>query len=80
VRELAKQGLAVVRRVVLDQHSRQRDRVLATRRGADAVMLDDFTRAIERIVAALEKKTAADLEQLKLVMPIAAVRGASAGR
>lgn len=30
--------------------------LLATRRGGDAVMLDDFTRAIERIVAGLEKK------------------------
>src|SRR3954471_20907260 len=30
--------------------------VLATRRGADAVTLDDFTAAIERMVAGLEKK------------------------
>jgi cell division protease FtsH len=30
--------------------------LLATRRNADAVTLDDFTRAIERIVAGLEKK------------------------
>ncbi len=30
--------------------------LLATRRGADAVALEDFTRAIERIVAGLEKK------------------------
>jgi cell division protease FtsH len=30
--------------------------LLATRRGASAVALDDFTRAIERIVAGLEKK------------------------
>jgi cell division protease FtsH len=30
--------------------------LLATRRGADAVVMDDFTRAIERIVAGLEKK------------------------
>ena len=30
--------------------------LLATRRGGDAVTLDDFTRAIERIVAGLEKK------------------------
>ena len=30
--------------------------LLATRRGADAVTMDDFTRAIERIVAGLEKK------------------------
>lgn len=30
--------------------------LLATRRGADSVSLDDFTRAIERIVAGLEKK------------------------
>ncbi|ALP54851.1 cell division protein FtsH [Candidatus Tenderia electrophaga] len=30
--------------------------LLATRRGANAVTLDDFTRAIERIVAGLEKK------------------------
>lgn len=30
--------------------------LLATRRGAEAVMLDDFTRAVERIVAGLEKK------------------------
>ena len=30
--------------------------ILATRRGADEVTLDDFTRAIERIVAGLEKK------------------------
>ena len=30
--------------------------LLATRRGAEAVTLDDFTRAIERIVAGLEKK------------------------
>jgi len=30
--------------------------LLATRRGAEAVSLDDFTRAIERIVAGLEKK------------------------
>ena len=30
--------------------------LLATRRGADAVLLDDFTRAVERIVAGLEKK------------------------
>ncbi|HKQ30677.1 MAG TPA: cell division protein FtsH, partial [Burkholderiales bacterium] len=30
--------------------------LLATRRGAQAVALDDFTRAIERIVAGLEKK------------------------
>jgi len=30
--------------------------LLATRRGADAVTLDDFTQAIERIVAGLEKK------------------------
>jgi cell division protease FtsH len=30
--------------------------VLATRRGADAVTLDDFTSAIERMVAGLEKK------------------------
>ena len=31
--------------------------LLATRRGADAVTLDDFTAAIERIVAGLEKKS-----------------------
>jgi cell division protease FtsH len=31
--------------------------VVATRRGADAVGMDDFTRAIERIVAGLEKKS-----------------------
>jgi cell division protease FtsH len=31
--------------------------LLATRRGADAVTLDDLTAAIERIVAGLEKKT-----------------------
>jgi cell division protease FtsH len=30
--------------------------LLATRRGAEAVTLDDFTRAVERIVAGLEKK------------------------
>jgi cell division protease FtsH len=30
--------------------------LLATRRGADAVALDDFTQAIERIVAGLEKR------------------------
>ena len=30
--------------------------LLATRRGAEAVTLDDFTAAIERIVAGLEKK------------------------
>ena len=30
--------------------------VLATRRGADAVTLDDFTAAIERMIAGLEKK------------------------
>ena len=30
--------------------------IVATRRGADKVSLDDFTRAIERIVAGLEKK------------------------
>ncbi len=30
--------------------------LLATRRGAEAVAMDDFTRAIERIVAGLEKK------------------------
>ena len=30
--------------------------LLATRRSADAVSLDDFTRAVERIVAGLEKK------------------------
>jgi cell division protease FtsH len=30
--------------------------LLATRRGADAVALDDFTNAVERIVAGLEKK------------------------
>jgi len=30
--------------------------LLATRRGAEAVTLDDFTRAIERIVAGLEKR------------------------
>ncbi len=30
--------------------------LLATRRGADAVVLDDFTQAIERIVAGLEKR------------------------
>ena len=30
--------------------------LLATRRGADAVTLDDFTAAVERIVAGLEKK------------------------
>jgi cell division protease FtsH len=30
--------------------------LLATRRGADAVTLDDFTRAVERIVAGLEKR------------------------
>jgi cell division protease FtsH len=30
--------------------------LLATRRGADSVTLDDFTRAIERIVGGLEKK------------------------
>ncbi len=30
--------------------------MLATRRGAQAVSLDDFTRAVERIVAGLEKK------------------------
>ncbi len=30
--------------------------LLATRRGAEAVTMDDFTRAIERIVAGLEKK------------------------
>jgi cell division protease FtsH len=30
--------------------------LLATRRGGDAVTMDDFTRAIERIVAGLEKK------------------------
>jgi cell division protease FtsH len=31
--------------------------VLATRRGGDSVAMDDFTRAIERIVAGLEKKS-----------------------
>jgi cell division protease FtsH len=31
--------------------------LIATRRGADAVTLDDFTAAVERIVAGLEKKT-----------------------
>ncbi|MEK7246740.1 MAG: AAA family ATPase, partial [Pseudomonadota bacterium] len=31
--------------------------LLATRRGAEAVAMDDFTHAIERIVAGLEKKT-----------------------
>jgi cell division protease FtsH len=31
--------------------------LVATRRGADAVALDDFTVAVERIVAGLEKKT-----------------------
>jgi len=31
--------------------------LIATRRGADAVALDDFTAAVERIVAGLEKKT-----------------------
>ena len=31
--------------------------LLATRRGAEAVTMDDFTHAIERIVAGLEKKT-----------------------
>lgn len=31
--------------------------LLATRRGGDAVTLDDFSRAIERIVAGLEKKS-----------------------
>jgi cell division protease FtsH len=31
--------------------------VVATRRGGDAVAMDDFTRAIERIVAGLEKKS-----------------------
>jgi cell division protease FtsH len=31
--------------------------IVATRRGADAVTLDDFTTAIERIVAGLEKKS-----------------------
>ena len=31
--------------------------ILATRRGGDAVNADDFTRAIERIVAGLEKKS-----------------------
>ena len=31
--------------------------LLATRRGADAVTLDDFTQAIERIIAGLEKKS-----------------------
>lgn len=31
--------------------------LLATRRDADAVTLDDFTRAVERIVAGLEKKS-----------------------
>ena len=31
--------------------------LIATRRGADAVALDDFTNAVERIVAGLEKKT-----------------------
>jgi cell division protease FtsH len=31
--------------------------LLATRRGADAVALDDFTAAVERIVAGLEKKS-----------------------
>ncbi|ROR32058.1 ATP-dependent zinc metalloprotease FtsH [Inmirania thermothiophila] len=30
--------------------------LLATRRGAEAVTMDDFTRAVERIVAGLEKK------------------------
>ncbi|MEW5423388.1 ATP-dependent zinc metalloprotease FtsH [Amorphus sp. 3PC139-8] len=30
--------------------------LLATRRGADAVSMDDFTRAVERIVAGLEKR------------------------
>ncbi|HDZ73669.1 MAG TPA: ATP-dependent metallopeptidase FtsH/Yme1/Tma family protein [Aurantimonas coralicida] len=30
--------------------------LLATRRGAEAVVLDDFTQAVERIVAGLEKK------------------------
>ncbi len=30
--------------------------LLATRRGAEAVSMDDFTRAVERIVAGLEKK------------------------
>jgi len=30
--------------------------LLATRRGADAVTLDDFTRAVERIVAGLERR------------------------
>jgi cell division protease FtsH len=31
--------------------------VLATRRGADAIMMDDFTGAVERIIAGLEKKS-----------------------
>jgi cell division protease FtsH len=31
--------------------------VLATRRGGDAITMDDFTRAIERIIAGLEKKS-----------------------
>ena len=31
--------------------------VLATRRGGDSIAMDDFTRAIERIVAGLEKKS-----------------------
>jgi cell division protease FtsH len=31
--------------------------VLATRRGGDAIGMDDFTRAVERIVAGLEKKS-----------------------
>jgi cell division protease FtsH len=31
--------------------------LVATRRGADATTLDDFTRAVERIVAGLEKKS-----------------------
>ena len=31
--------------------------VVATRRGGDSLMMDDFTRAVERIVAGLEKKS-----------------------
>ena len=42
--------------------------LLATRRGAEAVSMDDFTRAVERIVAGLEKKNRVLNEQERRVV------------
>jgi len=42
--------------------------LLATRRGAEAVWMDDFTRAVERIVAGLEKKNRVLNEKERMVV------------